>query len=294
MREDKPKLSATDLKQILATASAMFAPDGSAAAQGGRVWDAASVDALIDKSVAEAHAETARKFAAAAAGKDYGGGVDGIFAGLKRWTLDMTDSAVAAAEAEWSARYEMWRQESIAKAQAVPLGRGARIRQSAHPPVAARAESPVTPVAGGHSETGGGGDAASPKSGRSDEDEEFVGAADGEDSLEEDEEYVVSRSAVPPPPSRVPFAPAAAHVVDPNSVLRRAFESARLEVGIDFPAAAAACGVKFVQIAAWLSPESPAQLDREALGAVFKWVVAHAPGDVAKHVRDVCGASITK
>jgi hypothetical protein len=105
----------------------------------------------------------------------------------------MTDAAVAAAEAEWSARYEMWRQESIAKAQAVPLGRGARVRQSAHPPAAARAASPVSPVARGHSETGG--DAATPKSGRSDED--FVGAAEGEDSLEDDEELEEEEERLP-------------------------------------------------------------------------------------------------
>ncbi len=133
-----PKLTAEDVRHVVSYgASALFAP-AAADAAGTRLWDAAAVDALITQSVSEAQAETVRKLAAAAAGEDYGGGVQGVFAGLTRWKLDVADEATSrAAQAEWRACFDRWQSAVAANQEAKQEGRGFRRRVA----------DPVLPVA---------------------------------------------------------------------------------------------------------------------------------------------------
>lgn len=313
MRGNKPKLSADDVRQILAYGASVFLDSsggGAAGAAAGRVWDAAAVDALIDKSVAEAAAETARKLAAAAAGEDYGGGVDGVFAGLRRWTLDTTDAALAAAEAEWRARYERMQQEGLSRDQAVRLGKGCRVRQPVIQPPAARpgaAQASASSVSGAAFAAPGGlgadidSDIGDPDSGGdADADSEAevgseASASSSGDSLEEDEEFIVknapplrpraapARAAVAPcvPPSAA-LPPDAAAV--PDAVLKWAFECSREHARLDHAAAAAAAGVKFIALCAWLSPELLADLSAADRAALIRWVAAAGPPGVPQRV----------
>lgn len=290
VRGNKPKLSADDVRQILAFGASVFldaSGGGAAGAAAGRVWDAAAVDALIDKSVAEAAAETARKFAAAAAGQDYGGGVDGVFAGLRRWTLDATDADLAAAEAAWRARYERIQQEGVLRDQAVRLGKGCRVRQ------------PVLPQAPAPSAAGGAGFDVDSEVVDDDSDAEAsdagsdASASVSGDSLEEDDDFVTT-DAPPLRPRAAPFRaplvaaappglPAAAPPpsAHPGILLKWEFERARVRARLDYAGAAAAAGVKFVALCAWLSPEHHRELPVACRVAVERWIAGVPPPTAA-------------
>lgn len=270
VRGNKPTLTAEDIQQVLAFgANKLFAtplaPDGSSVS--GHVWDAPSVDALIDKSVTEAQAETLRKHAAAVAGKDYGGGVADIFSGLTRWELDKTDASALAAEAEWRTRFERWQEQRRADAQAKEerLGKGFRLRQPVVPAPAPKATS---------------------VSGDDENDEEYDVAEDDTDSLEEDDEYVIAPIKLPAPmtPLAQPVVPLESRT-DPDGILKHAFTLAIGLRGLDAKRAAAACGLKAVVIFFWLDPQTPRSLPREACPAVFKWVSSIVPKDIVDRMK---------
>ena len=292
VRGNKPKLSADDIQQVLKFgATALFASSDSGPAAG-RVWDSNSVDALIEKSVAEGHAETARKFAAAAAGQDYGGGVSGIFAGLTRWTLDITDASLAAAEAEWRSRFEQLQQERLKEIQAKAerLGKGFRIRRTVVETTAAATKS----VAGSAGADGAGSasddDSTSSRDGEDDEAFSVKPGDDANDSSDADS-FEQRPEAKMAPKAAQPSVPLEART-DTDGVLKWAFEKVRSQENLSYPSAAAACHVRFMDIAAWFDPENSRVLSIYNSRNVYKWVRSLATSVIASRIQEVCESSL--